>query len=103
MKELYLDTINGIVPIDEKQIEKYNIYEGMISPFSQCRIVDKNGVFLSKKKNEKDKTDTDVSQMQDGEGLADDEIIEFPGGEIYSTSEIIEISQGTDSSVEGNR
>lgn len=103
MKELYLKTENGIVPIDEKQIEKYNINEGMISPFSRYQVVNKKGVFFTKIKDEKAKTDTDVSQMPDGEGLADDEIVEFPEGEIYSTSEIIEISQGTDSSVEGNR
>lgn len=103
MKELFLATENGIVPLDENQIEKYNLSEGMTSPFSRYKIVDKNGAFVSNRSNDKDKTDTDVSQMPEGEGLADDEIIEFPEGEIYSTSEIIEISQGTDSSVEGNR
>ncbi len=101
MEELYLETKNGNVLIEQRQIEKYNLKQGMLTPFTHYRVVDKNGVFFSKKRIKKDKTDTDVSEMQEGEGLEDDEIVEFPGGEIYSTSEIIDISQGTDSSVEG--
>lgn len=103
MKELFLETSNGIIPLEQGIIEKYDIKNGTYSPFTRCRIVDKNGVFNTGKKDKKDKTDktdTDISQMPEGEGLADDNIIEFPEGEIYSTSEIIEISQGADSSVE---
>ena len=100
MEKLYLETESEIIQIDQEIIDKYNLKQGTISPFTRYRIVDKNGKFLSKIYNEKDKTDTDISEMPEGEGLADDEIIEFPSGEIYSTSEIIEISQGTDSSVE---
>lgn len=98
MKELFLETSNGIIPLEQGIIE--DIKNGTYSPFTRCRIVDKNGVFNTGKKDKKDKTDTDISQMPEGEGLADDNIIEFPEGEIYSTSEIIEISQGADSSVE---
>lgn len=102
MKELYLETKDGNIQIDHKQIEKYNIEEGKISPFTKLRIVDKNGNF-PKTSRQNETSSPKVEEMPEGEGLEDDEIIEFPGGEIYSQSEIIDISQGTDSLVVGNK
>lgn len=96
MKELFLETPNGRVPIDKSIVEKYNIKEGVYSPFTRCRIVDKSGVFY---KDIKDKTDTDISQMPEGEGMDNDNVVEFPEGESYSTAEIIELHEATDSTV----
>lgn len=103
MKELYLQTDNELVLIDPKLIEKYNLKEGSLSPFSRQRVVDKNGYYPKINKDDKDKTDTDVSQMPEGEGVDDDEIAEFENGQILSQSEIIDFSQGTDSSDEVNK
>lgn len=102
MKELYLATENGNVKIDQEQIEKYNIKEGSISPYTKYRIVDKNGNF--KEENNGDEISiSEKIEMPEGEGLEDDQIIEFPDGQILSQSEIIDFSEGTDSTVEGNR
>ena len=99
MKELYLATENGNIKITQEQIEKYNLKEGGISPYTKYRIVDENGNFTHQRiEDEKTK-----AQMPEGEGLEDDEIIEFPDGQIFSQSEIIDFSEGTDSSVEGNK
>ena len=100
MKELYLKTDNDLVLIDPKLIEKYNLKEGDLSPYTRQRVVDKNGNYPVINKDDKDKTDTDVSQMPEGEGVDDDEIAEFENGLILSQSEIIDFSQGTDSSDE---
>ncbi|MBP1926059.1 hypothetical protein J2Z76_001923 [Sedimentibacter acidaminivorans] len=99
MKELYLATENGNVKINQDQIEKYNLKEGGVSPYTKYRIVDEEGNFKHQISEDK-KTKT---EMPEGEGLEDDEIIEFPDGQILSQSEIIDFSEGTDSSVEGNK
>lgn len=103
MKELYLKTDDDLVLIDPKLIEKYNLKEGDLSPYTRQRVVDKNGNYPKYDKDDKDKTDTDVSQMPEGEGVDDDEIAEFENGQILSQSEIIDFSQGTDSSDEVNK
>lgn len=101
MKELYLETENGNILINQEQIRKHNIGGGEVSPFTKYRIVDKEGNFP---KTPGDETSSPkVEEMPEGEGLEDDEIVEFPGGQILSQSEIIDFSQGTDSSVEGNK
>lgn len=101
MKEVYLETVNGNIQIDQEQIEKYNIKEGQISPYTKYRIVDKNGNFPITREDET--SSIKVEEMPEGEGLENDEIVEFPNGQILSQSEILDFSQGTDSSVEGNR
>jgi hypothetical protein len=101
MEDLYLATKNGNVKIDQKQIEKYNIKEGSISPYTKYRIVDKNGSFIRLNKEEIPLSER--IEMPEGEGLEDDQIVEFPDGQILSQSEIIDFSEGTDSLVEGNK
>lgn len=94
MKELFLKTENGLVPLDEKTIEKYNLEEGRKSPFTRYYVVDKTG----RHKFEKETSSPDVYEMPAGEGAEDDEIIEFSDtGAIFSQSEIIDFSHGTDS------
>lgn len=97
MKDLYIKTKNGNIQIDKKLIDKYNIKQGTFSPFSKYKIVTKNGSFINE---DIKKIDIPVSEMPEGEGLADDEIAELPYGAILSDSEIIDFSQGTDSSME---
>lgn len=97
MKELFLNTENGLQPIDEKLINKYDLVEGKIAPFSRYWVVDKNG---SKGINnpDDDTSSPGVDEMPAGEGAEDDEIVEFSDtGAIFSQSEIIDFSHGTDS------
>lgn len=94
MKELFLKTDNGLIPLDEKVIEKYNLEEGRKSPFTRYYVVDKNG----NHKFEKETSSLGLDEMPIGEGMEDDEIVEFSEtGAILSQSEIIDFSQGTDS------
>ncbi|MEL7647591.1 MAG: hypothetical protein AAGU76_05830 [Sedimentibacter sp.] len=96
MKELFLNTDEGLVPIEEQIVEKYGLKAGTKSPFHRFWIVDKNG-----KKGENKGFGTsspDADEMPEGEGLEDDEIVEFEEtGAIMSQSEIIDFSRGTDS------
>ncbi len=97
MKELFLKTANGLKPIDEKLIEKYNLAEGKISPFSRYEIVDRNGSSGIKNHHD-DTTSPGLDEMPEGEGLDNDEIEEFSETHaILSQSEIIDFSHGTDS------
>lgn len=97
MKELFLKTDHGLFPIDEKLIEKYNLTEGKIAPFSRFWVVDKNGsrgIVIP----EDDTSSPGIDEMPQGEGIEDDEIEEFEEtGAILSQSEIIDFSHGTDS------
>jgi len=101
MKELYLETQQGNIKIDQNQIEKYNLKEGTISPFTKFRIVDKFGNYNFEGK---DTSSPDAEKMPAGEGMEDDEIVEFSEtGAILSQSEIIDFSEGTDSSIINNK
>ncbi len=102
MKELYLATKSGNLKINQDQIEKYNLKEGSISPYTKYRIVNENGNFTHQRSDD-EKIYSVKPEMPEGEGLEDDEITEFPNGQIFSQSEIIDFSEGTDSSVEGNK
>lgn len=96
MKELFLKTENGLVPLSEDTIKKYNLEEGKKSPFSGYYIVDKDGRY--KLNNEKETSSPGIDEMPEGEGMEDDEIVEFSEtGAILSQSEIIDFSHGTDS------
>lgn len=79
MEELFLETQDGLVPLDRKIIEKYKLKKGSLSPFTNCRIVDKNGNFETEKKDKKKLT------AQDGRSVK------------LTTSEQIDFSQGADS------
>ena len=96
MKELFLKTENGLVPLSEDTIKKYNLEEGKKSPFSSYYIVDKDGRYILN--NEKETSSPGIDEMPEGEGMEDDEIVEFSEtGAILSQSEIIDFSHGTDS------
>lgn len=97
MKELFLKTEHGLQSIDEKIIEKYNLSEGKISPFSRCEIIDKNGN-LEINKHYEGTPSPGLDEMPEGEGLDNDEIEELSETHvILSQSEIIDFSHGTDS------
>lgn len=97
MKELFLKTENGLQPIDEKLIEKYNLVEGKIAPFSRYWVVDKNGS-MGVNNPDDDTSSPGIDEMPVGEGAEDDEIVEFSDtGAIFSQSELIDFSHGTDS------
>lgn len=97
MKELYLKTEHGLQKIDEKLIEKYNLSQGKIAPFSRYWVVDENGS-LGVNNPDDDTSSPGIDEMPAGEGVEDDEIVEFSDtGAILSQSEIIDFSHGTDS------
>lgn len=93
--ELFLKTESGLQKIDEGIIEKYNLKQGKIAPFSRYWVVDKNG---SLGVNNDKTSSPKPEEMPAGEGAEDDEIVEFSEtGAIFSQSEIIDFSHGTDS------
>lgn len=95
--ELFLKTESGLQKIDESIIEKYNLVQGKIAPFSRFWVVDKNGS-LGVKNPENSTSSPKPDEMPAGEGAEDDEIVEFSDtGAIFSQSEIIDFSHGTDS------
>lgn len=97
MKELYLKTEHGLQKIDEKLIEKYNLSQGKIAPFSRYWVVDETGS-LGVNNPDDDTSSPGIDEMPAGEGVEDDEIVEFSDtGAILSQSEIIDFSHGTDS------
>lgn len=89
MEELFLETKNGNIPLSQDIIRKYNLKKGIRSPFSNERILGKNGEYFieeSKKKgslNEEKTTGSGIKEMENGIEL--------------STSEMIDIAQGADS------
>ena len=96
MKELFLKTESGLQIIDEKQVEKYNLSQGKIAPFSRYWVVDKNGSLGIDQHAYT--SSPGIDEMPVGEGVEDDEIVEFSDtGAIFSQSELIDFSHGTDS------
>src|SRR5690606_31560857 len=97
LQELFLKTEEGLIPLDEKIINKYGLKPGRISPFSRFWVVDKNGN-LAKDFLYDGTSSPTPEEMPKGEGLEDDEIEEFEEtGAIFSQSEIIDFSRGVDS------
>lgn len=87
MEELFLETKNGNVPINQDMIKKYHLQKGTRSPFTNGRIVGKNGKYVLEKPKKK-------AAFQ-GDGIA-----EMGNGLALSTSEMIDFTQGADSSTE---
>ena len=96
MKELFLKTEDGLQKIDEEQVEKYNLAQGKIAPFSRYWVVDKEGS-LGNHSDRPDTSSPGIDEMPAGEGAEDDEIVEFSDtGAIFSQSELIDFSHGTE-------
>jgi|GEM_PF-269470 hypothetical protein len=105
MEELYLETKNGTVPIDQKTVEKYNLEKGMQSPFTQDRIVNQFGEYCLEPNNEKDNEEAIRQDFNDMPfaGIEGDGVDQMENGFQFSTSEIIDFSQGVDSRMDENR
>lgn len=104
MSDLYLETTNGMTPIDEKTIQKYHLESGTKSPFTQNRIVGRNDDSLPSKNDE----DTEASLHRDfndmpAQDIRGDGVDEMDNGFVMSQSEIIDFSQGVDSRMDENR
>jgi len=84
MKELFLKMENGNIPIEQEQIEKYNLKAGDISHCNRYHIVDKNGKENKGSTQKKKLTDHQLDEMMDD-------------GVIFTPSESIDITQGVDS------
>ncbi len=81
MEELFLKMKDGIIPLNQDIISKYKLKEGTLSPFSNCRIVNKNGNFNMEKQEKTKKT----IEPQVADTV------------VFTTSEAIDIAQGVDS------
>lgn len=87
MEELFVETREGNVKIDDGIVEKYDLKKGTLSPFTQSHIVDKHGDF---KREDPPREEVSLNQ-------GDDEIEEMENGLLLSTSEMLDIAQGADS------
>lgn len=82
-----METKSGTIPLEDSIVEKYDLKKGTMSPFTQNRIVGKNGDF---KREEPPKEKPILNH-------GDDEIEEMENGFMISTSEMIDFAQGVDS------
>ncbi|QHQ63060.1 hypothetical protein Ana3638_21645 [Anaerocolumna sedimenticola] len=87
MEELYLETKNGNIPIDEDIVEKYDLKKGTRSPFTNNRILGENGDYVRE----------DPPEERASLNQGDDEIEDLENGLMLSQSEMIDIAQGVDS------
>lgn len=87
MEELFIETKNGNVKIEDEIIQKYNLKKGYFTPFTHERIVGKNGDFRRE----------DIPLDKGSLNQVDDEIEEMENGLMLSQSEMIDIAQGVDS------
>ncbi|MGI6728188.1 MAG: hypothetical protein ACOX4P_06545 [Anaerovoracaceae bacterium] len=96
MKELYIETKDGYIPIDKNIIEKYDLVEGIRSPFTDNRIIDKKGSFHSGRQESEDFTELEWKEISP-DGFPSDEVDQMNHGFEMSTSEMIDFAQGVDS------
>ncbi|MGB8455812.1 MAG: hypothetical protein WCD89_26290 [Anaerocolumna sp.] len=89
MEELFLETKDGNVKIEDSIVNKYDLKKGTVAPFTQNHIVNKEGEF-----KREDPPEEKFSLNQ-----GDDEIEEMENGLLLSTSEMIDIAQGVDSDI----
>lgn len=94
-EDLYVETKEGNISIDQEIVEKYNLKMGTTSPFTDNRIVGEEGEFPLKPFQDEDKEQGLDKVPYDG--FSDDGIDQMDHGFELSTSEIIDISQGVDS------
>ena len=104
MADLYLETKNGMIPINEKTIQKYHLESGSRSPFTQDRIVGRDDGSVQSTNDEDSEAsihhDFNDMPVQDIRG---DGVDEMDNGFVMSQSEIIDFSQGVDSRMDENR
>ena len=91
MEELYIETINGNIPIDMEIIKKFKLEKGTYSPFTHSRIIGKNGEFPIESSDEED-----IKSGGKPAGQNDDKS-ELENDLLFSTSEIIDLARGEDS------
>ena len=104
MADLYLETGNGLTPIDEKTVQKYHLESGTQSPFTQKKIVGRNDDALQSA-NDKDSEASIHRDFNDmpSQDIRGDGVDEMDNGFVMSQSEIIDFSQGVDSRMDENR
>lgn len=92
MKDLYLETKTGDIPIAKDIIKKHDLKKGTLSPFTGERIVGKNGDFCP----EPIKSESPLENLVH----RDDGVDEMENGMSLSTSEILDFAEGSDNSME---
>ncbi len=90
MEELFLETENGIIPIDPEIVRKYRLEKGSRSPFSRSRIVGRNGEYP-------DRAAQSGTKAQWLDEQPEHDIEDIDNGILFSTSEILDLAQGVDS------
>lgn len=89
MKNLYIETKNGAVPIDKNIEKKYKLEKGTMTPFTDERILGAGGDFTKEKHDDEAMKNLGNVRKEDG--------VEPEDGIMLTTSEIIDFTQGTDS------
>ncbi|NLM49826.1 MAG: hypothetical protein GX196_02605 [Clostridiaceae bacterium] len=83
MEELYIKTKDGLIPLSQEMIKKYNLKKGVKTPFTGDMVVDKNkNADLDINWEEKKDNRNSVTNTTDI---------------IFQTSEVIDIAKGVDS------
>lgn len=93
MEQLFVETKQGLIPIDKDIAEKHDLKEGTYTPFTHQRIVDENRNFIHEEVEEKN------NSLEN----EDDEVKELENGLMLSTSEMIDIAEGADSYPDENQ
>jgi hypothetical protein len=93
MEELFLETENGIIPIDPEIVRKYKLEKGSRSPFARSRIVGRNGEYP-------DRVAESGTKKQWLDEQSEHDIEDIDNGILFSTSEILDLAQGVDSDTE---
>ena len=100
IKDLFIETELGRMPIDYEVTERYGLNQGSKSPFSNNPIVGTMGDWhldtpFREKAIQKDFKNTPIGEDRQGE-----EVVQMENGFEMLKSEIIDFAQGTDSSTE---
>jgi len=95
-EDLYLETETGYVKISPEMIDKLNLKKGNMSPFTNNRIVGRNGEFFKETSKEEEKKEIS-SGLNKG---PEDGVVQLDNGLMLTRSEILDISHGTDSATQ---
>lgn len=96
MKELFIETNSGRIPIDQMTIEKYDLNQGTKTPFTNSPIVGPSGDSQLDAPLREKSVRENFNNMS-FKGIEGDGVDQMENGFQMSQSEIIDFSQGTDS------
>lgn len=97
MKELFIETKSGRIPIDQEAIQKYDLNQGTKTPFTNSSIVGTAGD-SQRDAPLREKSVRENFNNMPFKGIEGDGVDQMENGFQMSQSEVIDFSQGTDSS-----